>query len=123
MRLDRLPDVKEAIQEQTDAILAEYWLSRQRSMISVTGEDMADFRQSHSFEKAAKRFGQNPSEDQIIDLITAYKMALVKLEAADSLKVLFPVMVDSVLFQSCIPDPDAFLERDPVPFVVRELYF
>jgi len=123
LNLDRLPEVKEAIREQRDTILAEYWLSNQKGLIAITDEEIADFRQSSSFEEAAKRYGVEPSRDQIVDFITEYKMALVKLDATDRLKSTFPVAIDSALFKSSIPNQEQVIERDPIPFVTRELFF
>jgi hypothetical protein len=123
MNLDKLPKVKREVQIQSDAILAEYWLSRQREHIEITDDDIEHFRMSRAFENLSERSNFIVDHDRMINLLSDFKMAEVKLKAADSLKSKYHVVVDSALFIKNIPNPEDIIEKDPTPFVVRELYF
>ncbi len=120
--LNRLPAVREEVEIQTDAVLAEYWVAQQRKQVPISDEEVEVFRASEEYAEMGQRYRHEPSYDEMVELLTERKMTLVKLLAADSLQKEFSVSIDSARFQSCIPNPESIISADPIPFVVKELF-
>lgn len=116
--LHKSPLVQAEIQIQQDEALARFFLERQLRTIDVTADEVSQFKQSEKF----KELGGSWDDDRVSDIIKDFKLAQRKIAEHDRLARLFAIKVDSTRFNELIKNPDDIIDRDPMPFVVREIF-
>jgi hypothetical protein len=116
--LHKSPRVRAEIQIQQDQALARFYLERQLRTIAVTADEISQFKQSEKF----KELGGSLDDEQVSDIIKDFKLAQWKIAEHDRLAQVFEIAVDSTRLNKMIETPEKIIDRDPMPFVVREIF-
>ncbi len=116
------PEVRKEIRRQQDRALAEHYLSLKQNQLRISAAEIRAFEQSQKFEAVKQRLSARLTKEEIGSVILDFKMAKTKLELADSLRQHYHVLVDSTRFRSLVQNPDEIIDRNPMPFVTRELF-
>lgn len=120
--LDRRRDIRHEIRRQQDHALASFYLGRRRAAVAVSQQEIRGLRTNSGLGQAVQWVGRALSDEQIRNIIIDRKMMAFKLQRSDELKKVFSVKVDSSVFRSLMPNPNDIIDKDPIPFVTRELY-
>lgn len=120
--LHKSPEVRKEIEIQQDELLSRRWLERQQAQLSVSEEEIRQFRANSNLE-AINAAANRVDEEQVRNLILDYKLAALKVEQAERLSQKYRVSTNQALLASKIRDADALIEENPIKIVVRELFY
>ncbi len=121
--LDKSPEVRYEAEAQCDEVLARYYIKKLREKLTVTDAEVQEFKHKGNFETVNKRFGGKLDEDAVRGLILDYKLTRQRIIAADSLRAVYAVRVDTALFEARIPEPDKIIREKPAGFAYRERFY
>jgi hypothetical protein len=120
--IDKLKDVEYEIEWQGDQYLSRKWLSNLRSQISLSPDEIQSFLKSESYLKIKQKSTKDLSSQEVEDLLVDFKFIEAKMQAADSLRGIYTVEVDSILLFSKIKSPDEIIKENPIKLIYRENY-
>ncbi len=121
--LDKSPEVRYEAEAQCDEILARYYIQNLRDNLTVTASEVEEFKHKENFEAVNKRFNGKLDDAAVRGIILDYKLARQRMIAADSLRAVYTVRVDSALFEARIPEPDKIIREKPAGFAYRERFY
>jgi hypothetical protein len=121
--LDKNEQVKWETQVQSDEILARYWLRKKSEPFTVAPEEVLAFKQSENYQKYQKLNNNEPNDELIRDLLLKQKVAREKTQIVDSLKMRYEVTVDTSKLISKLKNAEEIIQYNPIPMIVRELYY
>lgn len=121
--LHQAPEVRKEIEIQQDEILSRRWLELQQARLTVSEEEIRQFRAKPNFEKVNAAAANRLDDEQVRNLILDYKLAALKVEQAEQLSQKYRVSLDRAMLASKIPDAGALIEENPVKIVTRELFY
>jgi len=120
--LDKDWKVRYETQIQVDEILSRYWLEKLRDRVTITEGELKEFQNHPAVQKLEKQFGKKYSTEEIKVMLEDYKFEKLKIQAADSLRHITEIQVDTALLEQKIPSGKEIIKTDPVYFVYRELF-
>lgn len=121
--LDKSPEVRYEAEAQSDEILARYYIRKLRDDLTVTAAEVEEFKHKENFETVSKRFHGKLDDAAVHGIILDYKLTRQRMIAADSLRAVYTVRVDSALFEARIPEPDQIIREKPAGFAYRERFY
>lgn len=122
-KLDKTAKVRWEIQAQSDEILARYWLQKKYQDILVTEDAVESFKHSADFLEFLKNSSKEIDDQLIYNFLHLQKLSRYKVLWADSLKTKYTVKIDTSRLVQNIKNPEMMIKENPVPMVVRELYY
>lgn len=120
--LDRSPEVLYEVQAQQDEALAIYWSGKIRRRLSVSAEEIAEFKQKEKYAEVNQRLNGTLDDQRVRQIILDYKFARRQIEIADSLREVYGAAADSLQLRVLVKDPDALINEMPVGFAYREQF-
>ncbi len=122
-KLDKIDKVKWEIQVQSDEILARYWLQKKSQHILVTEDEIESFKHSADYLEFQKNSSEEMDDQLIHNFLHLQKLSRYKSLWADSLKTRYTVKIDTNRLVQNIKNPEMMIKENPVPMMVRELYY
>lgn len=120
--LDRSPEVLYEVQAQQDQALAIYWSGKIRRKLSVSAEEIAEFKQKEKYDEVNQRLNGTLDDQRVRQIILDVKFARRQLDIADSLRGVYGAAVDSLQLRALVKDPDELINEQPVGFAYREQF-
>jgi hypothetical protein len=118
--LDRIDIVIYETEWQSDQFLARVWLRNLRAQISLTSDEIDNFKTSNTYQKILQKSEKDITSAEIEDLLKDFKFANAKMISADSLRQKYDVFVDSSALLSRIEEPDKIINQNPIKLTNRE---
>lgn len=122
-KLDKADNVKWEIQVQSDEILARYWVQKKSQHIIVTADEIESFKHSADFLEFQKNSSEEIDDQLIYNFLYLQKLSHYKGLWADSLKTKYTVKIDTSRLVQNLKNPEMIIKENPVPMIVRELYY
>ncbi len=123
--LHKSPQVRAEIQIQQDQALARFYVERQLRGVEISEDEIWEFKRSDDFKAITtitNRMGAPLSDEQVSEIIQDLKLAQWKIAEHDRLAQVYEIAVDSTRLNKMIETPEKIIDRDPMPFVVREIF-
>jgi hypothetical protein len=120
--IDKLDHVVYEVQWQGDQYLSKKWLSNLRAQISLSPDEIHSFLEGESYLKVKQRSTKDLTFKEVEDLLVDFKFIEAKMQAADSLRRIYTVVVDSTFLFSKIKSPDKIINENPIKLIYREKY-
>jgi hypothetical protein len=121
--LDKSPQVLYEVEAESDQLLARYYLRKIRGKITVTPEEVEEFKHKENFAAVYKRLNGKLDDAAIRNIILDYKLGRQRIETADSLGAIYTVSIDSALVEAHIPKPDEIIREKPAGFAYRDRFY
>ncbi|OGB66460.1 MAG: hypothetical protein A2Y94_14275, partial [Caldithrix sp. RBG_13_44_9] len=121
--LDKNEQVKWEVQVQSDEILARYWLQQKSEQFTVTPEEILLFKQSENYQKYQRMKNDEPADELLQNLLLKQKISQQKILLADSLKLKYDVKIETARLTTKLKNADEIIDHNPIPLIVRELYY
>jgi hypothetical protein len=121
--LDKDEQVKWEVRVQSDEISARYFLQKRSELLTVTPREIQALRQGEKYQKYKNMTNEEPIDEKIEALLLTQKISQEKLLLADSLKQQYKVKVDTVQLTNQLKKANEIIQHNPIPLVVRELYY
>jgi hypothetical protein len=120
--LDKSLKVMYETQWQSDQFLSKEWLRNLRAHISLSTDEIDSFITSENYKKIQQRSMNELAPEQVKDLLLDFKFADAKIRSTDSLRRIYKVEIDSVVFLSRIKSLTKIINENPINLIYREKF-
>lgn len=120
--LDRAPDVLQQVENESDALLARFWMKNIRKKINVSPQDVTAFKESGKYDALKARFPKTLTERVLKESILNYKFVNERIRLADSLRSVYSAAVDSSSLLAKMENPGQQIDENPAQIFYRENY-